>query len=117
MNHREVERELREHQQEPLEQWYATYGHQARRTCQGRPSPRGTLRVHLMHGRTITVPPVWYPRLLHATPEQRLNWRVCGGGYGIHQPDIEEDLSSEGLLRDAPTPRGHLAQPRRACPP
>jgi hypothetical protein len=58
-----------------------------------------TLSVDLVDGRTITVPLVWYPRLLHATPEQRKHWRVCGGGYGIHWPDIDEDLSTDGLLR------------------
>ena len=63
------------------------------------------LGVDLMDGRTITVPLAWYPRLLHATPEQREHWRICGGGYGIHWPDIDEDLSTEGLLRGAPAPR------------
>ena len=58
-----------------------------------------TLSVNLMDGRTITVPLTWYPRLLNATPEQRKNWHVSGGGYGIHWPDIDEDLSTEGLLR------------------
>ncbi len=64
-----------------------------------------TLSVDLWDGRTITVPVVWYPRLLHATPEQRENWQVCGGGYGIHWPDVDEDLSTEGLLRGAPATR------------
>ena len=63
------------------------------------------LCVALRDGRTITVPLVWYPRLLNATPAQRENWQVAGGGYGIHWPDIEEDLSTEGLLRGAPAPR------------
>jgi hypothetical protein len=62
------------------------------------------LSVDLVDGRTITVPLVWYPRLLHATAAQRANWRIAGGGYGIHWPDIDEDLSSEGLLRGAPAP-------------
>jgi hypothetical protein len=53
-------------------------------------------------GRTIIVPLVWYPRLLDATPEQRRNWRVSSAGYGIHWPDIDEDLSTAGLLRGAP---------------
>jgi hypothetical protein len=48
---------------------------------------------------------VWYPRLLQATAEQRSNWQVAGGGYGIHWPAIDEDLSTEGLLRGAPAPR------------
>lgn len=64
-----------------------------------------TLSVDLIDGRTITVPLAWYPRLLHATPGQRANWQISGGGYGIHWPDIDEDLSTEGLLRGAPAPR------------
>ena len=63
------------------------------------------LQVKLMDGRTISVPLAWYPRLFHATPQQRQNWQVCGGGYGIHWPDVDEDLSTEGLLRGAPAPR------------
>ena len=63
-----------------------------------------TLSVALVDGRTITVPIVWYPRLLNATAAQRQNWRIAGGGYGIHWPDIDEDLSTEGLLRGAPAP-------------
>ncbi|MGH7201826.1 MAG: DUF2442 domain-containing protein [Planctomycetaceae bacterium] len=61
--------------------------------------------VSLMDGRTISVPLVWYPRLLNAMPEQRQNWQVSGGGYGLHWPDIDEDLNTEGLLRGAPAPR------------
>ncbi len=64
-----------------------------------------TLSVDMIDGRTITVPLAWYPRLLHASPEQRNNWQICGGGFGIHWPDIDEDLSTEGLLRGAPAPR------------
>jgi hypothetical protein len=61
-----------------------------------------TLAVDLMDGRTIIVPLVWYPKLLDATPEQRRNWKLSSAGYGIHWPDIDEDLSTEGLLRGAP---------------
>lgn len=63
------------------------------------------LIVDLMDGRTISVPLAWYPRLLHASPEVRAVWEVCGGGYGIHWPEIDEDLSTEGLLRGAPAPK------------
>lgn len=63
------------------------------------------IAVDLIDGRTIIVPLVWYPRLLNATPEQRANWRVSGGGYGIHWEEIDEDLSTEGMLRGAPAPR------------
>jgi hypothetical protein len=66
---------------------------------------KDTLRVALRDGRTITVPLAWYPRLFSATPAQRKNWRIAGGGYGIHWPDVDEDLSTEGLLRGAPAPR------------
>lgn len=60
-----------------------------------------TLTVALQDGRTIIVPLVWYPRLANATSDQRNNWQVAGGGYGIHWPEIDEDLSTEGLLRSA----------------
>ena len=63
------------------------------------------LSVALMDSRTITVPLTWYPRLLKASLNERSNWEICGGGYGIHWPDIDEDLSTEGLLRGAPAPR------------
>lgn len=63
-----------------------------------------TISVDLMDGQTITVPLAWYPRLLNATPDQRSNWEVCGGGYGIHWKDIDEGLSTEGVLRGAPAP-------------
>ena len=64
-----------------------------------------SLIVDLMDGRTISVPLVWYPRLLHATAKQRSHWEKAGAGYGIHWPEIDEDLSTEGLLRGAPAPR------------
>ncbi len=67
-----------------------------------------TLSVDLLDGRTITVPLAWYPRLLHATSEQRENWETAGAGYGIYWPDIDEDLSTEGLLRGAPAPGARL---------
>jgi len=63
------------------------------------------LVVDLMDGRTIAVPLAWYPRLLHAAPEARSHWEKCGGGFGIHWPEIDEDLSTEGLLRGAPAPK------------
>lgn len=67
------------------------------------------LTVALMDGRSISVPLAWYPRLLHANDAQRRNWQVAGGGYGIHWPDIDEDLSVAGLLRGAPAPRPKAA--------
>jgi len=64
----------------------------------------GTMSVDLEDGRTITVPLAWYPRLRDASAEQRRNWRIAGAGYGIHWPEIDEDLGVEGLLRGAAAP-------------
>src|ERR1051325_3146193 len=52
-----------------------------------------SLSVDLADGRTVTTPLVWYPRLLHATAQQRSNFQLIGAGYGIHWPDVDEDLS------------------------
>jgi hypothetical protein len=71
------------------------------------------LIVSLMDGRTISVPLVWYPRLLNATAKQRRHWQIAGGGYGIHWPDIDEDLNTEGLLRGAPAPAPHKKPPTK----
>src|ERR1019366_7337280 len=71
------------------------------------------ISVSLRDARVISVPLVWYPRLLDATAAQRNNWKIAGGGYGIHWPDIDEDLSTEGLLRGAPAPCGPVPAGRR----
>ena len=57
------------------------------------------LCVHLLDGREVWAPLEWFPRLRDATAEQRNNWRLIGGGIGIHWEDIDEDLSVAGLLR------------------
>lgn len=59
------------------------------------------LVVDLFDGRTISVPLAWYPRLANASPQARANVEVAGAGYGLHWPDLDEDLSTEGLLRGA----------------
>ena len=56
------------------------------------------LTVDLDDARTISVPLVWYPRLWHATPEERSNWEIIGAGDGIHWPDLDEDISMKSLL-------------------
>ena len=56
------------------------------------------IAVDLADGRTVTVPLSWYPRLAHGTPAERSNWRLIGHGEGIHWPDLDEDISVEGLL-------------------
>lgn len=60
------------------------------------------LNVQLTDGRTISVPLAWFPRLLHATPLQRSVWQLLGDGEGIHWPEIDEDISVEGLLLGIP---------------
>ena len=62
------------------------------------------LTVDLLDGRTMTVPLAWYPRLLHASERERNNVRILGGGYVINWPDVDERLSSQGLLAGAPAP-------------
>jgi hypothetical protein len=57
-----------------------------------------TLSADLEDGRTISVPIVWYPRLVHGTSEERANLQISGAGYGIHWPDLDEDIGVEGLL-------------------
>ena len=65
------------------------------------------LHVEFVDGRRLSVPLNWYPRLERATPAQRANWELAAAGYGIHWPELDEDLSSEGLLRGAPAPGAH----------
>jgi hypothetical protein len=62
-----------------------------------------TLIVDLSDGRTISVPLEWFPRLLHATNEERNHWKLIGRGHGIHWEDIDEDISVEGLLAGRPS--------------
>ncbi|HUP63639.1 MAG TPA: DUF2442 domain-containing protein [Thermoanaerobaculia bacterium] len=63
------------------------------------------LTVRLVDGRTISVPLVWFPRLLHATTDQRAKFELPGDGEGIHWPDVDEDISVAGLLRGVKAPR------------
>lgn len=62
-----------------------------------------TLHVDLSDGRTISVPLAWYPRLVHATQEERQDWRLIAKGHGIHWESIDEDISVEGLLAGRPS--------------
>ena len=62
-----------------------------------------TLTVELSDGRTVSVPTAWYPRLVHATAEERQNWRLIGNGHGIHWESLDEDISVENLLAGRPS--------------
>jgi hypothetical protein len=57
-----------------------------------------TLSVDLEDGRTVSVPIGWYPRLAHGTDAERTNFEISGAGYGVHWPDLDEDIGVEGLL-------------------
>ncbi|MBN2231703.1 MAG: DUF2442 domain-containing protein [Deltaproteobacteria bacterium] len=61
--------------------------------------------AYLLDGRTISVPLAWSWRLTGATPEQRRNYRILGDGQGIHWPDVDEDISVEGMLAGTPARR------------
>src|SRR5437868_1037667 len=61
------------------------------------------LVVDLDDGRTLSVPLAWYPRLAHGTPTERGHWRLIGRGEGIHWPDLDEDISVDGLLAGRPS--------------
>lgn len=57
-----------------------------------------SLIVDLLDGRTLTVPILWFPRLMHATADERANWRLMGQGEGVHWPALDEDISVEALV-------------------
>ena len=59
--------------------------------------------MELADGRTIAAPLAWYPRLAHATAEERASWRLIGGGQGIHWPSLDEDISVANLLAGQPS--------------
>ena len=59
--------------------------------------------VELADGRTVTAPLAWYPRLAHATAQERRSWRLIGGGRGIHWLAIDEDISVANLLAGQPS--------------
>ena len=75
-----------------------------------------TITAHLVDGRVISVPLAWSWRLSDATPAQRANWQLMGDGHGVHWPDIDEDLSAEGMLNGVPARRSGRARLRQAAP-
>ncbi|MBI1872758.1 MAG: DUF2442 domain-containing protein [Acidobacteria bacterium] len=64
-----------------------------------------TITAHLVDGRVISVPLAWSWRLSEATPAQRAKWQLIGDGHGVHWPDIDEDISAEGMLNGIPARR------------
>ena len=68
-----------------------------------------TITAQLMDGRTISVPLAWSWRLSEATAKQRANWEIVGDGHGVHWPDIDEDISAEGMLYGIPARRPRVS--------
>ena len=68
--------------------------------------------AHLADGRVISVPLAWSWRLSEATPKQRANCRLIGSGQGVHWPDVDEDISAEGMLHGIPAHRPRLTPAR-----
>lgn len=67
------------------------------------------LTVSLADGRILSVPLTWYPRLWHGTADERGRWQLIGDGRGIHWPDLDEDISVEGLLEGRRSGEGQLS--------
>jgi hypothetical protein len=90
----------------------------------GSPEPRilsvavtdDLITAHLTDGRVISVPLAWSWRLSEATPAQRANCQLIGGGLGVHWPDVDEDISAEGMLRGGPAPRPRQGSGGRGAP-
>jgi Protein of unknown function (DUF2442) len=74
-----------------------------------------TIVAYLVDGRVISVPLAWSWRLSDATPAQRANWRLIGDGHGVHWPDVDEDISAEGMLSGIPARRPR-DRPRTTAP-
>jgi len=74
-----------------------------------------TITAYLVDGRVISVPLAWSWRLSEATPAQRANWELIGDGHGVHWPDVDEDISADGMLHGVPAHRP--GEPRRAPAP
>ena len=61
------------------------------------------VQFDLSDGRMLSAPLAWYPRLAHGTPAERAHWRLVGRGAGVHWPDLDEDISVEGVLAGRPS--------------
>ena len=66
------------------------------------------ITAYLVDGRVISVPLAWSWRLSDATPAQRANWQLIGEGHGVHWPDVDEDISADGMLHGTPAHRPQI---------
>ncbi|RJP22992.1 MAG: DUF2442 domain-containing protein [Candidatus Omnitrophota bacterium] len=71
-----------------------------------------TLSVDLEDGRTISIPIGWYPRLAYGTSAERAHFQISSAGYGIHWPDLDEDIGIEGLLLGKKSTESHTSWKR-----
>lgn len=106
VGHNQEAKLVRGHQQSFLEAWNGQFPPTAGERVTDVRCTDDTLVVDLADGRTIITPLAWYPRLLHATPAERARWERAGGGFGVHWPALDEDLSVCGMLRGAPATPG-----------
>jgi uncharacterized protein DUF2442 len=74
------------------------------------------ITARLVDGRVISVPLAWSSRLSEATPAQRANWELIGDGHGVHWPDVDEDISAEGMLHGVPAQRPNGTRQARTKP-
>jgi hypothetical protein len=70
------------------------------------------VQFELSDGRTVSAPLAWYPRLAHGTPAERAHWRLVGPGAGVHWPDLDEDVSVEGVLAGRPSGESQVSLKR-----
>ena len=75
-----------------------------------------TITAFLVDGRVISVPLAWSWRLSDATPAQRANWTLIGEGHGVHWPDVDEDLSADGMLNGVPARRPGIVKESSTAP-
>ena len=75
-----------------------------------------TITAFLVDGRVISVPLAWSWRLSDATPAQRGNWTLIGDGHGVHWPDVDEDLSADGMLNGVPARRPGIVKKGSTAP-
>ena len=112
---RRIHRIISEHHHQLMGAWNAGMNVSDRRPQHRVRSVRVTderLFVDLDDGRTISVPLEWYPRLRRGSAEQRANWRTVGAGWGLHWPDLDEDISVPALLQGKPSSEFEAARIR-----
>ncbi|MBL8527381.1 MAG: DUF2442 domain-containing protein [Burkholderiales bacterium] len=94
----EVAKLVEEHREEIERKWHDHFGNKLEPLAIAASFTGDALRVVLADGQEVSAPLQWFPRLLHATPEQRSGWELIGEGIGIHWPRVDEDIEVASLL-------------------